>query len=167
MTDARASTVLDARAEPHAAGADAAVPAAGHRDDRRRPCTRSRCAASSASSRSGGATPTAEAGAAGRPVRRRRPLVAQTLRPFLWTHVAAMVPRLHRRAEFDLPVPCTYDFEVAAAKYLHALDDGEVPLVLLFSGTVFTRGATGFGGRAGARGTRRRATGCRSRSGAS
>ena len=35
------------------------------------------------------------------------------------------------------PVPCTYDFEVAAAKYLHALGDGEIPLVLLFSGTVF------------------------------
>ena len=34
--------------------------------------------------------------------------------------------------------------EVAAAKYLHALDDGEVPLRLLFSGTVFTRGETGF-----------------------
>ena len=42
--------------------------------------------------------------------------------------------------EFDLPVPCTYDFEVAAAKYLHALRDGEVPLRVLFSGTVFTRG---------------------------
>ena len=34
---------------------------------------------------------------------------------------------------------CTYDFEVAAAKYLHALDDGEIPLSLLFSGTVFVR----------------------------
>ncbi|MGH8860489.1 MAG: DUF6084 family protein, partial [Jatrophihabitantaceae bacterium] len=26
----------------------------------------------------------------------------------------------------------------------HALDEGEIPLVLLFSGTVFTRGQTGF-----------------------
>src|SRR5262249_46333042 len=37
----------------------------------------------------------------------------------------------------DLPVPCTFDFNVAATRYFHALADGEVPLVLLFSGTVF------------------------------
>ncbi|MGH3747557.1 MAG: DUF6084 family protein, partial [Micromonosporaceae bacterium] len=34
-------------------------------------------------------------------------------------------------------VACTYDFEVAAAKYLHALGDGDAPLEFLFSGTVF------------------------------
>ena len=39
--------------------------------------------------------------------------------------------------EIDLPVACTYDFEVAAAKYFHSLDGGEIPIVLLFSGTVF------------------------------
>ena len=43
----------------------------------------------------------------------------------------------------ELPVPCTYDFEVAAAKYLHALDDGEIPLLFLFSGTVFAKGDGG------------------------
>ncbi len=37
----------------------------------------------------------------------------------------------------DLDVPCTYDFEVTATKYLAALEDGEVPLELLFSGTAF------------------------------
>ena len=46
--------------------------------------------------------------------------------------------------EFDLPVECTYDFEVAGAKYIHSLADGEIPLLLLFSGTVFTRGESGF-----------------------
>jgi hypothetical protein len=45
--------------------------------------------------------------------------------------------------EFDLPIACTYDFEVAGAKYLHALKGGEIPLILLFSGTVFRRGETG------------------------
>ena len=35
------------------------------------------------------------------------------------------------------------DFEVAAAKYFHALRDGEIPLLLLFSGTVFYRGDDG------------------------
>lgn len=70
---------------------------------------------------------------------------ATTLRPFLWTHAPALVPGFTGETDFDLPVPCTYDFEVAAAKYLHALRDGEVPLTLLFSGTVFTRGVAGFG----------------------
>jgi Family of unknown function (DUF6084) len=68
-----------------------------------------------------------------------------TLRPFLWTHTSAMVRGFSGSIEFDLPMPCTYDFEVAGSKYLHALADGEVPLVLRFAGTVFTRGGTGFG----------------------
>lgn len=69
---------------------------------------------------------------------------AETLKPFLWTHATAMVQGFSGQQEFDLPLACTYDFEVAATKYLHALGDGDVPLLLLFSGTVFTRGATGF-----------------------
>lgn len=68
----------------------------------------------------------------------------ETAKPFLWTHCTAMVPGFSGSTEVDLPLLCTYDFEVAASKYLHGLSDGEVPLVLLFSGTVFTRGATGF-----------------------
>lgn len=67
-----------------------------------------------------------------------------TLKPFLWTHATAMVPGFSGRTEVDVPLPCTYDFEVAAAKYLHGLEDGGVPLALLFNGTVFTRGRTGF-----------------------
>ena len=67
-----------------------------------------------------------------------------TLKPFLWTHATAMVQGFQGALEFDLPVACTYDFDIAATKYLHALRDGEIPLILLFSGTVFTRGMTGF-----------------------
>ena len=67
-----------------------------------------------------------------------------TLKPFLWTHATAMVQGFSGSREFDLPVACTYDFDVSATKYLHALRGGEVPLVLLFSGTVFTRGESGF-----------------------
>jgi hypothetical protein len=70
---------------------------------------------------------------------------SKTLTPFLWTHTATTVRGFTGSIEVDLPVTCTYDFEVAAAKYLHTLRDGEVPLVFLFSGTVFTRGLTGFG----------------------
>jgi hypothetical protein len=67
-----------------------------------------------------------------------------TLKPLLWAHTVAAVQGFEGSTEVDLPVACTYDFDVSAAKYLHALRDGDVPLLLLFSGTVFTRGASGF-----------------------
>lgn len=66
------------------------------------------------------------------------PRWGDTLKPFLWTHASTMVAGFTGTTEVDLPVACTYDFEVAAAKYLHSLGDGEVPLVLLFNGTVFS-----------------------------
>jgi hypothetical protein len=68
----------------------------------------------------------------------------ESLRPFLWTHVSTMVTGFTGSTEVDLPLECTYDFEVAAARYLHALADGAVPLLVLFSGTVFTGARSGF-----------------------
>ncbi|HTW95047.1 MAG TPA: DUF6084 family protein [Tepidisphaeraceae bacterium] len=67
----------------------------------------------------------------------------QTLRPMLWTHASVVTPPFEGSVTVDLPVPCTYDFNVAAAKYFHALENGEVPLRLLFSGTVFQHGPDG------------------------
>ena len=55
-----------------------------------------------------------------------------------------MVPGFTGATQVDLPLECTYDFEVAAAKYLHALRDGAVPLQFLFSGTVFVKATRGF-----------------------
>ena len=72
------------------------------------------------------------------------PRWGDTLKPMQFATVALMVPSFNGSTELDLPVPCTYDFEVAASKYLHALGDGEVPLLLLFSGTIFTKGLSGF-----------------------
>jgi hypothetical protein len=72
------------------------------------------------------------------------PQWGDSLRPFLWTHVSTTLPGFSASTEFDLAVECSYDFEVTAAKYLHALAGGEIPLLLLFSGTVFTRGTLGF-----------------------
>jgi hypothetical protein len=60
-----------------------------------------------------------------------------TLRSLLWTHTVLQVPRFSGSAVVDMPVACTYDFEVVATKYLYALEGGEVPLEFLFSGTVF------------------------------
>jgi hypothetical protein len=47
------------------------------------------------------------------------------------------VPTFTDSVVVDLPVPCTFDFNVAAAKYFYGLEDGEVPLKLMFSGTIF------------------------------
>jgi hypothetical protein len=62
---------------------------------------------------------------------------SQTLRALLWTHVTVNVPSFQGSTVVDLPVPCTFDFNVAATKYFHALGDGSVPLRLMFSGSVF------------------------------
>jgi Family of unknown function (DUF6084) len=66
-----------------------------------------------------------------------------TLRALLWTHATVVVPPFEDATVVDLLVPCTYDFDVAAAKYLAGLTDGEIPLDLLFSGTVFYAAAGG------------------------
>jgi Family of unknown function (DUF6084) len=61
----------------------------------------------------------------------------QTLRTLLWTHASVVVPPFIGSTEIDLPVPCTFDFNVATTKYFAGLSDGEIPLCLQFSGTVF------------------------------
>lgn len=67
-----------------------------------------------------------------------------TLRSLLWTHTAVQIPPFSGSVVVDMPVTCTYDFEVVAAKYFYALEDGEVPLEFLFTGTVFYAGEGGF-----------------------
>jgi hypothetical protein len=68
----------------------------------------------------------------------------ESLRPFLWTHVDTMVSGFSDETVVDLPMACTYDFDVAGSKLLHSLEGGELPLVFLFNGTVFTKGEAGF-----------------------
>jgi hypothetical protein len=67
----------------------------------------------------------------------------QTLRPMLWTHVCAIVPPFEATTVVDLQVPCSSDFNLAATKYFAALDEGEIPLCFLFSGTVFHQAPDG------------------------
>ncbi|MEW6154377.1 MAG: DUF6084 family protein [Actinomycetota bacterium] len=71
------------------------------------------------------------------------PRWGDTLRPFLWAHASAMVAGFTGETEIELPIACSYDFEVAGAKYMHSLEGGEIPLVLLFSGTVFSQADEG------------------------
>ncbi len=63
-----------------------------------------------------------------------------TLRPLLWTHSSTVVTQFSGGMIADLPISCTYDFEVASTKYFDALEDGEIPLTFLFSGTIFYEG---------------------------
>jgi hypothetical protein len=93
----------------------------------------------------------------------------QTLRSMLWMHVGAVVPPfvgtvvadLPVPCSFDLPtapargrsnvdtvgadlpVPCSFDFNLAATKYFAALEEGDLPLSFLFSGTIFYEGVEG------------------------
>ncbi len=69
---------------------------------------------------------------------------AETLKPLQFANIAAMVPSFTGGIEIDLPVACTYDLEIAATSYFHALQQDDIPFLLLFSGTIFTRGETGF-----------------------
>ncbi len=63
---------------------------------------------------------------------------ADTLKPVQFINVSTMVPGFTGSTDIDLPVPLTYDMEIGATRYFAGLDDGEVPLLLLFSGTVFS-----------------------------
>lgn len=69
---------------------------------------------------------------------------SETIRSMLWTHTSAQVPGFDSEHCVNLPVPCSFDFNVAATKYFYGLEGGDVPLRLLFSGTVFYRDADDF-----------------------
>lgn len=67
----------------------------------------------------------------------------QTLRGKLWTHSNTTVRTFSGATDAILPVPCSYDLNLAATKFFHGLEDGEVPLLFLFSGTIFYAGSDG------------------------
>lgn len=68
---------------------------------------------------------------------------SDTLTPFLLTHVTMPIGGFTGSTSVRMPVELSYDLEVASGKYLHALRHGAVPLLLLFSGTVFHQGPAG------------------------
>jgi hypothetical protein len=67
----------------------------------------------------------------------------QTLRSLLWTHATVVVPGFTGSGLADIPVACTFDFNVAATKYFHGVTGGDLPLCFQFSGTVFYMGEHG------------------------
>jgi hypothetical protein len=66
-----------------------------------------------------------------------------TLSTLPWLRTTIVVPAFSGSTQVDLDVPCTYDLEVKASRYLNALAGGTVPLELLFSGSVFYTGESG------------------------
>ena len=64
----------------------------------------------------------------------------QTLRNMLWTHASVVVPRFAGSVLAEIPVPCTFDFNVAATKYFHGVASGDLPLCFQFSGNIFYQG---------------------------
>jgi hypothetical protein len=60
-----------------------------------------------------------------------------------WTTLNMTVPAFSGQTVVELKVPCTYDLEVTGARYINALEDGDVPLEFLFSGAVFYTGEDG------------------------
>src|SRR5262249_16011181 len=67
----------------------------------------------------------------------------EVLPSLLCTRCGIPMPALERECVIDLPVSCTYDFNIAATRYFYGVDDGEVPINLLFSGSVIYGGADG------------------------
>jgi hypothetical protein len=68
----------------------------------------------------------------------------RTLRSLLWTHTTLLVAPFTGSTQVDMPVGCTYDFDAGIVAYFRALDDGDIPLEFLFSGTIFYAGEGGF-----------------------
>jgi len=61
----------------------------------------------------------------------------ETLRTKLWAITQTTVRSFSGSTTALLTVPCTFDLNVVATKYFYALEEGEVPLLFLFSGTIF------------------------------
>lgn len=68
---------------------------------------------------------------------------SKTLHPLLWTNENVNLSGFSGSTVIDVAVPCTFDFNVAVTKYIYGLEDGELPVSLMFSGTVFYPGPMG------------------------
>lgn len=67
----------------------------------------------------------------------------KTLKSMLWINTSVVIPRFTGATTVDLHVPCSFDFNIATTKYFNALEDGEIPVCLMFSGTIFYADPTG------------------------
>jgi hypothetical protein len=68
---------------------------------------------------------------------------AVTTRSLLWTQLDVLVPAFTGSTTVAVPIACSFDLELAAAKYLDSLPDGEAPLALHFNGMIYYQGDDG------------------------
>lgn len=68
---------------------------------------------------------------------------SRTVRSLLWMNIGVAVPAFTGSTLVDLQLPCSFDFNVATTKYFHALETGEIPMCVLFSGSIFYCGEDG------------------------
>ena len=68
---------------------------------------------------------------------------SKSVHPLLWTNAGVNVTGFTTSTVIDIPVTCSFDFNVAITKYIYGLEDGALPVSLLFSGTVFHAGRMG------------------------
>ena len=68
---------------------------------------------------------------------------AVTTHSLVWAQLDVLVPAFTGSTTVSVPISCSYDLELAAAKYLHSLPSGEVPLALHFNGTIYYPGDHG------------------------
>lgn len=90
-----------------------------------------------------------------------------TLKPFQWMQTSTVAQGFTGSSVVELPLPCTYDFEVTASKYLHALDEaGSTVRSCSCSAGRSSPAGSPVSGWNGSRGTASRPTTCRSACGA-
>jgi hypothetical protein len=68
---------------------------------------------------------------------------SRSVRSMLWMNTTIAVPGFTGSTLVDLELPCTFDFNIASTKYFHALQSGEIPLCILYSGTIFYQTESG------------------------
>jgi hypothetical protein len=68
---------------------------------------------------------------------------SRTVKPLHWMNTSVAVSGFTGSTLVDLELPCTFDFNVASTKYFHALEAGDIPLCVMFSGTVFYQSQEG------------------------
>lgn len=61
----------------------------------------------------------------------------KSLRPLFWANVSLNVPAFLSSTVVDFKLPCSSSGNDAAITFCSALQEGEIPLDLLFSGTIF------------------------------
>jgi len=61
----------------------------------------------------------------------------RTVKPLLWMNTSVAVPGFTDNVLVNLELPCTFDFNIATTKYFYALEADDIPLCVMFSGTVF------------------------------